>query len=33
MGHAAAEHVRENFTFDRQLQQTLALYRKVATLA
>jgi glycosyltransferase involved in cell wall biosynthesis len=32
MGHAAAEHVRKNFTFDRQLEQTLALYRKVATL-
>ncbi len=33
MGLAAAEHVRKNFTFDRQLEQTLALYRKVATLA
>jgi len=28
MGQAAAAHVRESFTFDRQLQDTLALYRK-----
>jgi glycosyltransferase involved in cell wall biosynthesis len=32
MGAAAAEHVRNNFTFDRQLERTLALYRRVATL-
>ena len=33
MGMAASEHVRKHFTFDRQLEQTLALYRKVATLS
>src|SRR6185503_2037344 len=32
MGATAAEHVRKNFTFDRQLDQTLALYRRVAKL-
>jgi glycosyltransferase involved in cell wall biosynthesis len=30
MGRAAAVHVRQNFTFDRQLAQTLALYRHLA---
>jgi len=30
MGRAAAAHVRENFTFDRQYRQTLSLYRKLA---
>jgi glycosyltransferase involved in cell wall biosynthesis len=30
MGHAAAEHVRQNLSFDRQLSQTLALYRRLA---
>lgn len=29
MGHAAASHVRQHFTFDRQLHSTLALYRKM----
>ena len=33
MGAAAAAHVRTKFTFDRQLDQTLALYRKLATLS
>ena len=32
MGVAASQHVRTNFTFDRQLDQTLALYRRLATL-
>jgi glycosyltransferase involved in cell wall biosynthesis len=30
MGIAAARHVRERFTFERQLQDTLALYRRLA---
>lgn len=30
MGAAAAAHVRGHFTFDRQLKQTLALYRRLA---
>jgi len=30
MGAAAAQHVRRNFTFDRQLQQTIDLYRSIA---
>src|SRR5690606_22400024 len=30
MGIAAAEHVRAHFSFDRQLEQTLALYRRLA---
>jgi glycosyltransferase involved in cell wall biosynthesis len=29
MGAAAAEHVRQHFIFSRQLQQTLALYRRL----
>ncbi len=29
MGTAAAEHIRRNFTFDRQLQQTLELYEQM----
>lgn len=29
MGVAAADHVRANFTFDRQLEDTLMLYRKM----
>jgi glycosyltransferase involved in cell wall biosynthesis len=33
MGAAASAHVRSNFTFDRQLEQTLALYRRIATLS
>lgn len=33
MGRAAARHVREHFTFDRQLAQTLALYRRLAAAA
>jgi glycosyltransferase involved in cell wall biosynthesis len=33
MGAAAADHVRRNFTFERQLEQTLALYRRIATLS
>lgn len=32
MGMAGSQLVREKFTFDRQLQETLALYAKVATL-
>jgi glycosyltransferase involved in cell wall biosynthesis len=32
MGAAASEHVRRNFTFERQFEQTLALYRTLATL-
>jgi len=32
MGAAASEHVRKHFTFDRQLEQTLALYRRLVTL-
>lgn len=32
MGAAASEHVRPRYTFDRQLNQTLALYAKLATL-
>lgn len=30
MGQAAAEHVRKHLTFDRQVEQTLALYRRLA---
>jgi len=30
MGAAASEHVRKNYTYDRQLQQTLALYHRIA---
>jgi glycosyltransferase involved in cell wall biosynthesis len=30
MGEAAAKHVREHFTFERQLEQTIALYRRLA---
>lgn len=30
MGRRGAEHIRENFTFARQYQQTLNLYRKLA---
>lgn len=30
MGLSAAEHVRKQFTFDRQVEQTLSLYRKIA---
>ena len=33
MGSAASRHVRQHFAFDRQLEQTLALYRKLATLS
>jgi glycosyltransferase involved in cell wall biosynthesis len=33
MGQAASRHVQENFTFDRQLAQTLALYRRLASNA
>jgi glycosyltransferase involved in cell wall biosynthesis len=29
MGASAAEHIRSNFTFDRQLSQTLALYQSL----
>jgi glycosyltransferase involved in cell wall biosynthesis len=29
MGAAAAEHIRRNFTFDRQLAQTIAMYQKL----
>jgi len=29
MGQAAAQHVRTNFTFSRQVDQTLALYRRL----
>ncbi|MEO6436774.1 MAG: glycosyltransferase, partial [Tepidisphaeraceae bacterium] len=32
MGADAARHVRGQFTYDRQLEQTLALYRMLATL-
>jgi glycosyltransferase involved in cell wall biosynthesis len=32
MGAAASEHVRRHFTFERQFDQTLALYRRLATL-
>jgi glycosyltransferase involved in cell wall biosynthesis len=32
MGAAGAEHVRKHYTFDRQLEQTLALYRRLVTL-
>ncbi len=32
MGAAGSERVRNNFTFDRQLEQTLALYRRLVTL-
>jgi glycosyltransferase involved in cell wall biosynthesis len=32
MGAAGSERVRNHFTFDRQLEQTLALYRRIATL-
>ena len=32
MGRAAAQRIRENFTFSRQLQQTLELYRRLATV-
>ena len=32
MGEAASAHVREHFTFERQLEQTLALYRHLAKL-
>jgi glycosyltransferase involved in cell wall biosynthesis len=30
MGAAASEHVRQNYTYDRQFVQTLALYRKLS---
>jgi glycosyltransferase involved in cell wall biosynthesis len=30
MGKAAAEHIRNNFTFDRQIEHTIALYRRLA---
>jgi glycosyltransferase involved in cell wall biosynthesis len=30
MGIAAAEHIRRNFTFDRQLAQTIAIYQQLA---
>jgi glycosyltransferase involved in cell wall biosynthesis len=29
MGRAAAQHVRENYTFERQMAQTLELYRRL----
>jgi glycosyltransferase involved in cell wall biosynthesis len=29
MGTAAAEHIRRNFTFERQLTQTLEMYKKL----
>jgi glycosyltransferase involved in cell wall biosynthesis len=32
MGAAASQHVRTHFTFERQLDQTLALYRRLATI-
>jgi glycosyltransferase involved in cell wall biosynthesis len=32
MGAAASEHVRARYSFDRQLEQTLALYRRLAKL-
>jgi glycosyltransferase involved in cell wall biosynthesis len=32
MGVAGSEHVRKNYTFERQLEQTLALYRRLVTL-
>ena len=32
MGQRASEHIRTNFTFDKQLAQTLALYSRLATL-
>ena len=32
MGTAGSEHVRTGFTFERQLEQTLALYRRLVTL-
>jgi glycosyltransferase involved in cell wall biosynthesis len=31
MGVAAAEHIRRNFTFDRQLAQTLTLYEHLCS--
>jgi glycosyltransferase involved in cell wall biosynthesis len=33
MGRAAAEHVRANFTFERQLERTIDLYRKLIPAA
>jgi glycosyltransferase involved in cell wall biosynthesis len=33
MGDAAAKHVREHFPFERQLAQTLDLYRRLITLS
>lgn len=30
MGTAAAEHIRKNFTFDHQIEQTVELYRRLA---
>jgi glycosyltransferase involved in cell wall biosynthesis len=30
MGEAAARHVREGFTFERQLRETIAMYRRLA---
>jgi glycosyltransferase involved in cell wall biosynthesis len=32
MGEAAARHVRERLTFDRQLRQTIELYERLAKL-
>jgi glycosyltransferase involved in cell wall biosynthesis len=32
MGQAAAAHIRAHFTYDRQVDQTLDLYRRLATL-
>jgi hypothetical protein len=29
MGIAAAEHIRRNFTFDRQLSETIAMYQRL----
>jgi L-malate glycosyltransferase len=33
MGEAAADHVRMNFPFEKQISQTLDLYRRLATLS
>jgi glycosyltransferase involved in cell wall biosynthesis len=33
MGEAAAKHVRENFPFQRQISETLDLYRRLITLS